>query len=190
MAESKKKRAVVGASQADLRSVMNGLRDVVKVLRSADRADIKRYGLGSAQIFVLHQLGLKSLLSISELAELTATDQSSVSVVVNKLVAKGLVSCTRSLEDARRVELVLTVKGRRVLTRVAPTFQNSIIESLSQMPRTRVHALAATLRDLLSAMGVQNVHPPMFFEEQPAEPRARRARRPRAARKRARRQSP
>jgi DNA-binding MarR family transcriptional regulator len=190
MPVSKKKRAMPGATEADLHRVMNGFRNVVKALRLADRADIERYGLGSAQIFVLHQIGLKSLLSINELAELTATDQSSVSVVVNKLVAKGLISCARSQEDARKVELMLTAKGRKVLKRVAPTFQNSMIESLSQLSRARVRALAATLHDLASAMGVQDDHPPMFFEEQPAEPRARSERRPRAARKSASRSSP
>lgn len=190
MAVRKKKQTMTGTTETDLRSVLDAFRNVVKGLRLADRADVKRYGLGSAQIFVLHQLGLKSLLSINELAELTATDQSSVSVVVNKLVAKGLVSCARSQDDARKVELMLTARGRKVLKRVAPTFQNSMIESLSQLPRARVRALAATLHDLVRIMGVENDHPPMFFEEESARQQARIERRPRTARKGTRRPSP
>lgn len=58
----------------------------------------KAHGLGSEQIYVLHQLARNSPLSVHELAELTVTDQSSVSVVVNKLVEKGFVSRARSEE--------------------------------------------------------------------------------------------
>ena|SRR5579872_1909536 len=190
MAARRKKRTITGATEADVRNVLNAIRNVVKGLRLAERADIRRYGLGSAQIFVLHQLGLKSLLSINELAELTATDQSSVSVVVNKLVAKGLIACARSQADARKVELMLTARGRKTLKRVAPTFQNSMIESLSHLSRTRVRALAATLRDLVRIMGMENDHPPMFFEEESAKSQARHNRRPRATRRQARRSSP
>ena len=106
-------------------AVLNSFRCIVKSLRLADRAGLKEYGVGSSQLYVLHELKRTAPLSINELAERTATDQSTVSVVVAKLIEKGLVSRVRSPHDARRAELALTAKGRQTVRglRIHPTQQ-------------------------------------------------------------------
>lgn len=149
----------------DLRRVLNGFRTLVQALRIADRAGVREYGLGSAQIFVLHQLREREPLSINDLAELTSTDQSSVSVVVNKLVQRGYISSTRSEEDARRVELTLTAKGRRTLRTLPAPFQNVFLDSLREIGPARVRSFAKTLEEIVKKIGTRDEAPPMFFED-------------------------
>ncbi|MCU1347899.1 MAG: transcriptional regulator, MarR family [Acidobacteria bacterium] len=151
--------------ERDVRRVLNAFRNLVKALRIADRATVKEHGLGSAQIFVLHQLGEHSPLSINALAARTATDQSSVSVVVGKLVAKGYLANVKSEEDARRNEVTLTPKGRQILKRVPPPFQTSFIEALGEIEAKDVATLGGLLEQLATAMGVDEENPPMLFEE-------------------------
>jgi DNA-binding MarR family transcriptional regulator len=153
--------------ERDVRRVLDAFRNLVKALRIADRAGVKEYGLGSAQIFVLHQLGQRSPLSINELAALTATDQSSVSVVVSKLLKKGLITIGRSEEDARRSDVALTAKGKQVLRRIPPPFQTSFIEALGALEAADVKVLGDLLERLASSMGVADENPPMLFEEAP-----------------------
>ena len=64
------------------------------MLRVASRAAERDVGLGAAQLFVLHKLEEAPRLSLNELAERTRTHQSSVSVVVRRLVNRGLVART------------------------------------------------------------------------------------------------
>lgn len=154
-------------AERDVRRVLDAFRNLVKALRIADRAGVKEYGLGSAQIFVLHQLGERSPLSINELAALTATDQSSVSVVVSKLVTKGLLTIGRSEEDARRNEVALTAKGKQILKRIPPPFQSSFMDALLGLAPDDVTSLAQLLEQLAGAMGVDDENPPMLFEEAP-----------------------
>jgi DNA-binding MarR family transcriptional regulator len=153
--------------ERDVRRVLNAFRNLVKGLRIADRAGVKEYGLGSAQIFVLHQLGERSPLSVNDLAAATATDQSSVSVVVSKLVAKGYLTAGKSEEDARRNDVTLTPKGKQLLKRVPPPFQTSFIEALNGLEPVDVTALASLLERLAVALGVDEENPPMLFEEAP-----------------------
>lgn len=153
--------------ERDARRVLDAFRNLVKALRIADRAGVKEYGLGSAQIFVLHQLGERSPLSINDLAALTATDQSSVSVVVSKLVTKGLITIGRSEEDGRRNDVTLTAKGKQILKRIPPPFQTSFIEALDSLAPADVTALGELLERLAAAMGVDDENPPMLFEEAP-----------------------
>lgn len=153
--------------ERDVRRVLDSFRNLVKALRIADRAGVKEYGLGSAQIFVLHQLGERSPLSINDLAALTVTDQSSVSVVVGKLAAKGLLTIGKSEEDGRRNEVTLTAKGRQLLRRIPPPFQTSFIEALGGLEAAEVATLATLLGRVSAAMGVDEENPPMLFEEAP-----------------------
>src|SRR5690348_4180204 len=86
------------ADEAVTRAVAALRRIVLAVRLSARRAE-RELGLSGAQLFVLQQLGASPVHSLNELAERTRTHQSSVSVVVRRLVARGLVTRTRATDD-------------------------------------------------------------------------------------------
>lgn len=147
-------------------SVLNSFRCLVKSLRLADRAGLKEHGLGASQLYVLHELNRESPLSINDLAERTGTDQSTVSVVVAKLITKGYVTRERSRSDARRLELSLSAKGQTLARTLPPPIQHLIIEGVGRLPRARANALAESLRDICDVLGVQDEHPPMLFADE------------------------
>ncbi|HSR98617.1 MAG TPA: MarR family transcriptional regulator, partial [Kofleriaceae bacterium] len=91
-----------------LNEVLNGLRRITQALRLSSSVVQDTLGITGAQLFVLHQVAESPGASLRELAERTATDQSSVSVVVSRLVEAGHVARRTSDADARRTELTLT----------------------------------------------------------------------------------
>src|SRR3954469_12090924 len=113
-ARGKPANAVAGAS-AEARRVLNALRHIVRSLRISSRNAEQRVGLSGAQLFVLQCLSRQSPCSVNELSARTATDQSSVSVVVSRLVASGHVKRSASKVDRRSVELSLTAAGAALL---------------------------------------------------------------------------
>src|SRR5689334_15186059 len=90
---------------------MNAVRSIVRAQRINTRAVELKMGISLAQLFVLQQLADRPADSLNELAERTATHQSSVSVVVRRLVERGLVSRTASANDRRRIEIEVTPAG-------------------------------------------------------------------------------
>ena len=76
----------------DSARVLDAIRRLVRHLRLADRAAQGELGISGAQLFVLVELGKTGSLSLNDLAARTRTDQSSVSVVVSRLVDAGLVT--------------------------------------------------------------------------------------------------
>ncbi|HVS31089.1 MAG TPA: MarR family transcriptional regulator [Thermoanaerobaculia bacterium] len=150
---------------SDGQRVLNSFRNLVKALRLADRAGVKRYGLGASQIYVLHELNRSAPLSINELAERTATDQSTVSVVVNNLVGKGYVARERSDADARRAELALTRKGKAAAKSLPPPIQEAIIRGVEQLPRARARSLADAMEAVIENMGIADENPPMLLDD-------------------------
>jgi DNA-binding MarR family transcriptional regulator len=149
----------------DAAAVMVGLRRIVRMLRVADREAQTGHGLSAAQLFVLHALFDAPAASLAELATRTLTDQSSVSTVVSKLVARRLVSRTIAKHDRRRTELRLTAAGRNVVQRAPRVPQALIANAVTQMPARRRRELVRGLETLIVRVGANSVEPRMMFEE-------------------------
>ena len=103
------------SESTDSARILDAIRRLVRHLRLADRAAQGELGISGAQLFVLVELGKTGSLSLNDLAARTRTDQSSVSVVVSRLVDAGLVTRERDARDARRLVLNLTKNGRALL---------------------------------------------------------------------------
>jgi DNA-binding MarR family transcriptional regulator len=84
---------------------LDAIRRIISVLRRSSRLAESEVGIGGAQLFVLQQLATAPARSINELAERTYTHQSSVSVVVRRLVKQRLVERRPGPDDRRRREL-------------------------------------------------------------------------------------
>jgi DNA-binding MarR family transcriptional regulator len=136
------------------------------MLRQSAREAQQRTGLSGAQLFVLQQLrAAGGALTPGELARRTLTHQSSVSVVVRRLVDKGFVSRARSASDARRIELTLTAAGRKTARRVPRLAQERLIEAVDGLPPAARAGLASGLAALVDRLGLRDAAAPMFFEE-------------------------
>lgn len=144
---------------------MNSIRSVVRALRINTRAIELRMGISLAQLFVLQKLAEKPAESLNELAERTATHQSSVSVVVRRLVEAGLVTRTAAPDDRRRVNIALTPQGRVRLADAPPTVQMDLIKALHRLPAEQQRSIADLLETWLGLAGIDTGTPPMLFEE-------------------------
>jgi DNA-binding MarR family transcriptional regulator len=151
-----------------IRAVMDALRRIVRALRLSARAAEGRLGISGAQLFVLHQLASSDASSIDELAARTLTHQSSVSVVVSRLAARGLVVRHTASDDARRTAIALTGAGRALLRKAPEVGQARLLTGLARLGREQRRALAFHLAALVRALEVGDETPGMFFEDESA----------------------
>jgi DNA-binding MarR family transcriptional regulator len=152
---------------------MDAARKLVRALAGSARAVEARSGISGAQLFILRQLaGVDGPLSVNELAELTLTHQSTVSGVVTRLVERRLVTRTPSSDDARRVEIALTTRGRALLAVAPATVQTQLVSGLARLTASQRTVLADALEAWLDAAGLRDEPSPLFFEAD--EPEARR----------------
>lgn len=149
----------------DSRNVLDAIRRIVQVLRKTAQTAEKKVGLSAAQLFVVRKLAETQMLSVGELAQRTATSQSSVSEVVQRLVTAGLVSRQRSARDARSVELTLTETGRELAARSPAAVQDSVLEALNRMNPADRKQLSRLLGVLMDEIGIAHIPVTMLFEE-------------------------
>jgi len=155
----------------EVTAVVNGLRRIVRALHRSHRLAEQKFELSAAQLLVLQRLAEVPSLSVNELADRTFTHQSTVSVVVTRLVGRGLVRRTRANDDARRAELVLTSSGRLLLQRAMSSALAQLIDALDAMPTTRLRNIGGCLDGVVDALGVGAEPPGMFFEDSLANSR-------------------
>lgn len=164
MAAKKNRTAAAG----DAKEILNRIRRLVRALRMFDKEAQSRFGIGAAQMFILHILGGEEELSLNELAERTATDQSSASLAAARLVDEGYVRRVASEADRRQVRLSLTPKGRAVVRRAPPAAQERILESVASMSASERAQLLALLDKLMHGMGAGDVRAGMLFQDDDA----------------------
>ena len=152
------------AKDAEVAAVFLPLRRLVHALHVTSRETERRLGVTGAQLFVLTQLKATPSLSINALAERTMTHQSTVSVVVRRLVRRKLVKKIRAEDDARRVELTLTPTGTALLKRAPEVLQVRLANAIGALVASDRRALAQGLEHLVSELGVGDAPPAMFFE--------------------------
>ena len=151
----------------EVRHVLDSFRSIVQALRMDGRDVVGGARLSSAQLFALQRIAERPSASINEIAALTFTHQSSVSVVVQKLVERGFVSKIAASDDGRRQSLALTAAGRRVLQRTPAAVQERLIDAIAALSSSERQALARTLEKVARSVAPEGAgtYPPMFFEE-------------------------
>jgi len=150
----------------EAKRILTAIRRLVRVLRIYDRQAHSRYGVTAAQMFVLHTLfAVGEGISLNELADKIATDQSSASVVVQRLVESGFVSRTTRPDDRRHVQLTLTAQGRRVIRRSPPPAQEKMMNAIDDMPPADRRKFAKLMEAFVDALGASGKAPLLFEED-------------------------
>ena len=163
-------------SDDHLNLVVNSLRRIIQAIRLSASAVHDTLGITGAQLFVLYQLAERPGASLRQLADRTLTDQSSVSVVVSRLVDAGCVTRRISAADARRTELTLTERGRALLRRAPEPAQSRLVASLRGVPAGQLRVTARVLDRAARALSPAGAPAPMFFEPPAGKPRGRKPR--------------
>jgi DNA-binding MarR family transcriptional regulator len=136
----------------DVSVILDALRSIVRELRLASREAEQRVGVHGAQLHALRQLADSPTTSLTELADRTHTDISSVSVVVSRLVEQGLVARKSADDDRRRLSLGLTARGRALLRRAPETGSSRLLHAAAHLSDREVHSLASSLAKLVDGL--------------------------------------
>ena len=153
------------ARHADTTAIVQGLRRVVKALHTYSQDVRHAYGLTGPQLWALKTLETEGPLAIGALAAALAVHQSSVSLLVSRLEAHGLVRRVRRGGDQRFVHIELTRRGAALAADAPEAAQGRLLHSLQRMPARDVAAIRDAVDRLVEAMEAADVAARFFFAE-------------------------
>ena len=137
-ADGQEREPAVGAA-------LDAMRAMLQEVRVANRAVELELGISGAQLFVLEELAREPADSLNDLAARAGTRHSSMSIVVTRLVEADLVRREASPDDARRVQLAVTARGRRLLRGAPPSAQARLLAAARTLPPAQIAELAGAL---------------------------------------------
>src|SRR5690606_34576115 len=114
--------------------VLVALRQVIRATDLHSRHLMKTTGLTAPQLLVLREIQGRGELSVSELARRISLSQGTVTSILDRLQARGLVTRERSQADKRRVLLRLTTAGDLALRRAPQPLQEHFVHKFESLP--------------------------------------------------------
>jgi DNA-binding MarR family transcriptional regulator len=157
--------------------ILQGIRALISELSRSARTIERGSGVSNAQLFILQQLASAGeALTVGQLASLAHTTPGAVSIITTRLGRKGLLSRRSGKDDARRVELSLTTRGRALIRRAPTPPTVRLLAAVDQLSPSKRRALADGLVALATELELDLESPALLFEKEQAS-RAWKARR-------------
>ena len=122
---------------------------MMKAMQAISRyalADIEKAGLGDSDFRVLEVLLHKGPLPVNVIGPKVNLTPGSISVAVDRLLAKGLVSRTESAEDRRVRVVALTPRGKSVITPVFRAHVETMEKVFAGLSRHELQQLEQQLK--------------------------------------------
>ncbi len=122
----------------------------------AFRAQVEAHGVTVAEWVVLRALFERDEIKPSELAARLGLTRGAISKLVDRLVAKQLVSVRADAQDGRAQLLILRTSGRRLVPVLATLADENDARAFGHLSQHQHALLAATLRELAARLGIQH----------------------------------
>lgn len=151
---------------SDTAAIVQGLRRIVKALQTYSQDVRSGYGLTGPQLWALKTLRRNGRMPVGRLAAALAVNQSSVSVLVDRLVRRGLVRRIRGRTDRRFVEIALTPRGRTLVADAPEPAQGRLLHALEDMGAPGVRRIRRAVDELVNAMEAADVNARFFFSDE------------------------
>ena len=134
-------------------SVANELRPVLLRLARELRKETEQFGVTGRQVSLLWLVKRSPGTPLKELAEEERISAPALSGHVDRLERAGFIERVRSQVDRRRVGLVLTPEGERLLRRVRERRTAWLAERLGNLGPEELEAVAAAVAPLMLLVG-------------------------------------
>ncbi len=121
-------------------------------LESGSRRMRARFGVTGPERMVVRLAGRYPGISAGDLARILRVHPSTLTGLLKRLVARGILTRRADAADSRRALFALTAKGAAIDGVKRGTVEAVISEALSGIPAREVHAAAAVLERLTSRL--------------------------------------
>lgn len=139
------------SSQAISDQIESVLRRMARSMELHSRSMVQRYGLTAPQAALVKALTFGPL-TAGELASRINLSQGTVTDILNRLEARGLVQRLRDAEDKRRVIVSLSDKGSEIVHSSSLQLQAPLNERLAELPDWEQSQLLSSLQRIAHLM--------------------------------------
>ncbi len=143
--------------KTEIKTVLITLRKLMRATDLYSRKLVKTSGLTTPQLLLLQSIRSKGEVSISELSGDVSLSQATVTNILDRLEAKGLVIRQRSSKDRRKVHAYLTEDGKNLIKKSPPPLQKSFIDRFKTLEDWEQTMIISSLQRIAAMMDADDV---------------------------------
>ncbi len=140
------------------REILIAIRRIIRAIDLQSRRLYAHSGVTGPQLVVLQAIERLNRPSMREVASEVTLSHPTVTSIVGRLESRSLLQRERGESDRRRVELVLTESGSRLLSSAPGLLQDEFVETFIGLEEWEQHMLISSLQriaDMLGATGLE-----------------------------------
>jgi DNA-binding MarR family transcriptional regulator len=143
----------------DTTGILIKIRKIVRSINLESKKIQKEYGVSIPQVLCLNFLYDSKNYNATqgEIRKFLNLNSSTVSGIIDRLEAKGLVARLPKSGDRRMVTIALTSKGEKLLTRIPSLLQEKLTERLEKLDDKTLHQIIDSLELLVNLLEINDL---------------------------------
>ncbi len=137
--------------------VLVTLRQIIRATDMHSKQLVKRYGLTAPQLMVLKEIMADEDINIGKVAKKVSLSQATVTNIIDRLEARGMVTRERSSEDKRRVMVRVTDKTREILKYDPSVLQEEFLDKFKQLEEWEQNLILSSIQRIAKMMGAEDI---------------------------------
>ena len=133
------------------------VRQIVRAIDLHSKQLAKTYGLTGPQLIVLQEIADRDVLSTGDLAKNISLSHATVTSIIDRLVARELVSRIRGVEDKRKMYLRLTEEGQKQVANKPSMLQDTFVQSFKNLADWEQSLLLSSIQRIASMMKADKI---------------------------------
>ena len=118
------------------------------------------------QLWAIKIISEMGLVKTSDLAHRMYLHPATVTGIINRLEAIGLIKRVRTNEDRRVVRIELTADGKNLVTKAPQVAQGLLVEGLEALTQKKLQEMASSLDTLVYILGAQELPPQLILSSE------------------------
>lgn len=135
-----------------IEQVLVAIRRIIRATDLRSKQLSRETGLTASQLVMLKTIKAAERLTAGQLATRISLSQATVTSILDRLEANGLVQRQRASEDRRRVHVVLTAAGEEVLKSAPRPLQETFIRQFRELPDWEQQRVLSSLQRVAHMM--------------------------------------
>jgi DNA-binding MarR family transcriptional regulator len=142
---------------SDHDEILIALRRIIRAVDLRSKTLVKETGLTAPQLVVMQALARNGATKPSALSREVSLSQPTVTAILERLTAAGLVKRAKSEADRRAVLAELTDAGLAATARSPQLLQAGFIDAFHKLPTWEQHMLIASLQRVAELMNAEKI---------------------------------
>ncbi len=147
---------MTSANDEQCRNLLISLRKIIQAIDQHSIVLKKKFGLTGPQLVTLQAVSFYGPISVTQVSKVVSLSQASVTDITQRLEKKGFLSRTRSSNDKRKTDIVLTRKGAAMLDEVPPLLQERFTQRYAKLERWEQLMIESAFERVVSMMSAQD----------------------------------